>query len=263
MFTAKQYVRPSSLEEAYELCLKKRNLVAGGMLWTKMYSKSYDTVIDLCDLGLDRIEETGDGFSVGAMVTLSALERHEGLNAYTNGALREALVHIVGTQFRNSATVGGSVWGRFGFSDVITILLILDARVELYQRGVMPLGEFMDLDRKERDILTGLFIPKGRSEISYLSQRNISTDIPVLTCATAKTDGEYECVIGARPMKAVRITDEDGILSGGITEENASQFAKYVVKHLAFGGNVRATAEYRRRVCEVLVRRALMNGRED
>ncbi|MFQ7552525.1 MAG: FAD binding domain-containing protein [Blautia marasmi] len=47
------------------------------------------------------------------------------------GAIRESLRHIVGVQFRNCATVGGSIWGRFGFSDVLTMLLALDTEVEL------------------------------------------------------------------------------------------------------------------------------------
>ena len=51
---------------------------------------------------------------------------------YTNGAVKEALRHIIGVQLRNTATVGGSVWGRFGFSDVITLLLAMDTLVVLY-----------------------------------------------------------------------------------------------------------------------------------
>lgn len=48
--------------------------------------------------------------------------------------MKESLRHIVGVQFRNLATVGGSLWGRFGFSDVLTLLLALDAQVELPPR---------------------------------------------------------------------------------------------------------------------------------
>ena len=36
MLTIKQYVKASSLEEAYELNQKKSNVVLGGMLWLKM-----------------------------------------------------------------------------------------------------------------------------------------------------------------------------------------------------------------------------------
>lgn len=45
----------------------------------------------------------------------------------TGGAVRESLRHIVGVQFRNLATVGGSIFGRFGFSDVLTMFLALDS----------------------------------------------------------------------------------------------------------------------------------------
>lgn len=40
------------------------------------------TAIDLSGLGLDTIEETDVGFSIGAMVTLRQLETHPGLEAF-------------------------------------------------------------------------------------------------------------------------------------------------------------------------------------
>ena len=43
---------------------------------------------------------------------------------------------------RNCATVGGSVYARFGFSDILTCLLALDAYVELYHGGMVPIKEF-------------------------------------------------------------------------------------------------------------------------
>ena len=36
MLTIKNYVRASSLEEAYELNQKRNNRIVGGMLWMKM-----------------------------------------------------------------------------------------------------------------------------------------------------------------------------------------------------------------------------------
>ena len=131
MISFQQYVRPESLEEAYTLCQKKNNVVVGGMLWLKMQNGRRGTAIDLCDLGLDQIEETSEEYRIGAMVSLRTLELHEGLNTMTAGALREAVCHIVGVQFRNVATIGGSIYGRFGFSDVLTLFMALDAKVEL------------------------------------------------------------------------------------------------------------------------------------
>ena len=114
MLKIKEYRKVKDLEEAYELNQKKSACVLGGMVWLKMGNRMVSTAIDLSGLGLDTIEETEEEFRIGAMTSLRALETHQGLAAYTNGAMKESLRHIVGVQFRNCATVGGSIFGRFG-----------------------------------------------------------------------------------------------------------------------------------------------------
>ena len=166
MFYYNQYVRAQSLDEAYELYQKKPNFVLGGMLWLKMKNKTLGTAIDLCDLGLDQIDEDENEFRIGAYATLRQIETHEALNAYTHGAIAESVRHIVGVQFRNVATVGGSIWGRFGFSDVMTIFRALGAKVQLHKAGIMDLDEFAALPRTTRDVLVSVIVPKkckGRS----------------------------------------------------------------------------------------------------
>lgn len=262
MFTARQYVRAGSLKEAYELNQKKRNLIVGGMIWTRMQHSTYDTLIDISGLGLDTIEETEDAFVIGAMVPLSRIEKDPGLASYTNGAMAESVKHIVGTQFRNLATVGGSLYGRFGFSDVLTMFLALDAEVELFGAGKMPLSEFAKMPRTTRDLLVRVIVPKKMKHIVYLSQRNISTDFPVLTCAAAEGPSGYRCAVGARPQPAALLEDVEGILKNGVTEESAEAFAKVCAEHFVFGSNTRASAGYRKKICSVLVRRALLAGKE-
>ena len=142
MMTIREYKRAESLEEAWQLNQKRNNRVIGGMIWLKMENINVGTAIDLSGLGLDKIEETAEGFSIGAMVPLRQIELHEGLNAYTEGAVRESVRHIVGVQLRNLATVGGSIYSRFGFSDVLTMFLALNASVELYKGGIVPLSEY-------------------------------------------------------------------------------------------------------------------------
>ena len=90
MFYYNQYVRAQSLDEAYELYQKKPNFVLGGMLWLKMKNKTLGTAIDLCDLGLDQIDEDENEFRIGAYATLRQIETHEALNAYTHGAIAES-----------------------------------------------------------------------------------------------------------------------------------------------------------------------------
>ena len=127
MLTFQNYKRPQTLEEAWTLNQSKSARLAAGMMWMRMGDAQIGTVVDLCGLGLDQLEETQDAFLIGAMVPLRKLETWEPLVRYTNGAVKEALRHIIGVQLRNTATVGGSVWGRFGFSDVITLLLAMDS----------------------------------------------------------------------------------------------------------------------------------------
>lgn len=272
MFYYNQYVRAQSLDEAYELYQKKPNFVLGGMLWLKMKNKTLGTAIDLCDLGLDQIDEDENGFRIGAYATLRQIETHEALNAYTHGAIAESVRHIVGVQFRNVATVGGSIWGRFGFSDVMTIFRALGAKVQLHKAGIMDLDEFAALPRTTRDVLVSVIVPKNAKGVVYLSQRNQSTDFPVLTCAVANRSGRYVAVIGASPYMAEPVWDEEGILdclSDAKTDGNAAltdnsesnakidKFAGYVAEHIRFGSNIRAGAEYREMICRVLTRRAV------
>lgn len=277
MFYYNQYVRAQSLDEAYELYQKKPNFVLGGMLWLKMKNKTLGTAIDLCDLGLDQIDEDENEFRIGAYATLRQIETHEALNAYTHGAIAESVRHIVGVQFRNVATVGGSIWGRFGFSDVMTIFRALGAKVQLHKAGIMDLDEFAALSRTTRDVLVSVIVPKNAKGVVYLSQRNQSTDFPVLTCAVANRSGRYVAVIGASPYMAEPVWDENGILDGitgakidgnkALTEnfennEKIEKFAGYVAEHIRFGSNIRAGAEYREMICRVLTRRAVTQSLE-
>ena len=245
MVTIQKYVRAQSLEEAWQLNQNKRNRILGGMLWLRLGKGSVNTAIDLCDLGLDTIGETEEQFSIGAMVTLRDIEQHEGLNAYSGGAVRDAVKDIVGVQFRNMATVGGSIWGRFGFSDVLTVFLAMDSYVELYKGGIVPLEQFAKM-KKDSDILVRLIVKKTPCKVVYSSMRNQSTDFPVIACAVARTEDGYRASIGARPARAILIRSEE-----------ADGFPAFVAQNAPTEGNIRGSAAYRTHLIRVLVERAM------
>ena len=245
MITIQKYVRSQSLEEAWQLNQNKRNRVLGGMLWLRLGKGSVNTAIDLCDLGLDQIEETEDAFSIGAMVTLRDLEMHDGLNVYANGAIANAVKDIVGVQFRNMATVGGSIWGRFGFSDVLTVFLAMDTYVELYKGGIVPLEQFAKM-KKDNDILVRLIVKKTPCKVVYHSMRNQRTDFPVIACAVACMNGEYRASIGARPSRAMLVCSE-----------KREGFAAFVAENAPTEDNMRGSAAYRTHLIRVLVERSM------
>ncbi len=256
MVNIHNYVRAESLEQAYQLNQNRRSRILGGMLWLKLGSGTIHTAIDLQDLGLDAIEETQDGFSIGAMVTLRQLEQHPGLNEYTQGAMARSVKDIVGVQFRNLATVGGSIWGRFGFSDVLTQFLAMDTQVELYQGGRVPLEEFARR-KPDRDLLLRLHVKKIPGRFHYGAMRIQRTDFPVLTCALACLDGEYRAVLGARPGRAMVLRDPEGLLTGGIDQDSARAYAAWAAERVPTGSNLRGSALYRTHLAKVLIGRGL------
>ena len=237
MLRIREYRRVESLEEAYELNQKKTNRIIGGGLWMKIGDRNLMTAIDLSGLGLDQISETEDEFVIGCMTPLRELEINKRLNEYTHGAVRESLRHIVGVQFRNCATIGGSIWGRYGFSDVLTMFLAMDTWVELYDAGRIPLTEFVNR-KKDNDILVNIIVRKQPLFVCYMSQRNSKTDFPVLTCAASLIGEEARTVIGARPARAVVVEDKESILKNfkHMTNkqrgEAIEKFDEYAAEHV-------------------------------
>ena len=244
----KNYVLAKTLEEAYELNRKKSAVIVAGNMWLRMCGLNKQVAIDLSGLGLDKIEETEEGFVIGAMTTLRSLETSAALDMAFGGAFRKALSPIVGTQFRNGATVGGSVYSRFGFSDVSTLLLALDAEVVLYQRGAVKLSDYQK-EAWDRDIITHIRIGKGQKAAVH-SVRVSETDIPVLVCAAARRSNGVRIVLGARPARAV-------IAADGLDVRADARVYEEIAAKTAFGTNLRASEEYRRKIAPVLMERCV------
>ena len=281
----KNYVKAESLQQAYELNQKRSTRILGGMLWMRQGNGTIQTAVDLSGLGLDQIEETEEEFRIGCMVTLRRLEQHSGLNDYAAGAVRDAVQGIVGVQFRNLATVGGSIWGRFGFSDVLTVFLALDTWVELYQGGMVSLREFAGR-KKDNDILVRLIVKKRPQAVVYQAFRNTRTDFPVLTCAVGVWDGAGRAVIGARPGRAIclelpeavcrKLYQERAEITGRSescqeqpeiscgaaddqrkTEGFPEKLAGELAGQVPVGSNLRGSGEYRSHLAKVLLKRSL------
>lgn len=247
MYKVGRYVRARSLEEAYELRQKKGSAVLGGGMWLRLGHRNIPLLIDLCDLNLDQISETGDEFSIGAMTCLREIEIHPGLKEHFGDVFHEALRHIVGVQFRNGATLGGSVYGRFGFSDVLTLLMAMDAQAEFFQEGRVPV-ECLAGRPAERDILTAVYIRKNIGPVFYASQRLSQTDLPLLNCAVAAGTFGVRAAVGARPFRA-QCRQWDHIPS----QEEVRDFAG----SLHYGSDMRAGAQYRNHLAEVFMNRGV------
>ena len=279
MYTAKNYIRAGSLEQAYELNKTRTNVIMGGLMWLKQSKKNINTLIDLSGLGLDDIKDCDSHIEIGAMVTLREMEKSEVLQKYFGDYFRDALKSIVGVQFRNGATVGGSVFGRYGFSDVITALMVLDASVEIFNGSteIIPLENFVSLKR-DNSVLSRIIINKRDSVCSYESLRIISTDFPQLNVSASiekpihgSDTSRLQIAVGARPNVARLIKSENFDISELFTSyaqdvNNNSCDAinslvdKYLIEDLNslnYGSNIKASAQYRMILSRALAAKVL------
>lgn len=257
MLTITNYVKAKTLEEAYELNQARNSRIMAGMMWLRLGNARVKTLIDLSMLGLDQIEETDNVIRIGAMCTLRQLEENAAIRELCGEGIARSVENIVGVQFRNQATVGGSIFGRYGFSDVLTAFLALDTFVELYGAGIIRLSEFVRR-KADKDLLVSIILRKSKRKFHYEALRSSKTDFPVLTCAVVsgiihgKETWYYS--VGARPMKAALIEKQWEVPAD---KEKIGELAAQVAQEYTYGDNMRAGAAYRKEMAKVLIARAM------
>ena len=108
-------VRPTDVEAALDLLREHGRdawALAGGydsFDWFKNRGKQPSVVVDLEGLEeLKGVRETGDGFEIGAMTSLTALE-NDPVVRERYGLLAEAVSVVASPQIRNAGTLGGNV----------------------------------------------------------------------------------------------------------------------------------------------------------
>lgn len=261
MITFGDYVRPKSLDEASELLkTKKPARIIGGGLYVRMGKRRIGLAVDLSDLELDYIKETDDSFEIGAMTSLRSLETDSAINAQFGNVFKQSLKDIVGVQLRNIATVGGTVYQKYGFSDVIPALLAVNAKVCFHDSGEISLEDYLKEDGFRRDVLEKIVVPKAKEVFASNQTVRISRgDYAMLVTVVTKIDGEYKVVVGARPRRAaLAVKAMDYLNSNEVNEDAAIKAGELAAEELVFGTNTRGTAEYREDVCKVLVKRAVL-----
>lgn len=248
---AKSFLRASSLEEAYKLVKESpRNKIVAGGLWLKKGNADIDTLIDLSLLGLDKIEDKKDYVEVGAMVSQRELEK----SPLVPEVIREATKAIMGPAFREIATVGGSVYGKYGFSDIITVLLAHHVELVFYPEAVITLDEYVKKPGFYDGILTNIRIFKDKNKAYFKKVEITALDYPILNVAVVKGK-EYKVVVGSRPLVAALCENSMKYLNEG--GKDFAHAAELAVEELKFGDSIATKSAYRKQLALTYVRRAL------
>jgi CO/xanthine dehydrogenase FAD-binding subunit len=254
MMNIEKYYYASSLSDAYKVLSETSGAaVLGGCGYLRMGKRKITTAIDLSKLELDYIRENENEIEIGAMATLRSVETSDIIKKYFGGILAECVESIVGIQLRNTLTIGGTVAGRYPFSDILTSLMVLDVKVHFVNSGVVPLEEYMS-GKSVKDIIEKISISKDGRIAAFESVRNSLTDYAMINAAVSRLNDEYKVVVGARPAKAVRSFECEKLLNSGAAVDDAAAAAS---AEMDFGDNVRAKSAYRKAVCPVLIKRAV------
>jgi CO/xanthine dehydrogenase FAD-binding subunit len=255
----KNYLRPSSIEQAYSLLVggENRHLIAGGA-WMKLTLKEADHLIELCGIVSSAIEDHPDYVAIGAMSSLERLVESPLIAALSGGILAKAASSIMGPAVRNIATIGGSVAGGYAFSDLLVALLAMDATLVYYKQGIVTLKDMLE-QKRVKDILLEVRLPKTVAKATYTKLSKTALDFAILSVAVLKTETELRIVAGSRPNVAKRAVGAEAWLKNqiNITCAILAEAAAMAAKELQFGANIRASEFYRNEVGKVTIERGL------
>ena len=264
------YHRPKTLDEALALLTQPNRIPLGGgtLLSHTATALSADPtadpveVVDLQSIRLDTVKKQGNNLEIGATVTLQQL-----LEAGASPtALRSALQLEAPLNIRNAATVAGALVACDGRSTLATLLLALDAKLEL--KSVTPfdlvemetesrppephvdtisIGEFLPfrVERTRGKLITSIVIPQN-IKLAFEFVSRTPTDKPIVCAALAQwNSGRTRLALGGyggSPLLAVDGTEAEGL-------ESAARNAVHEAN------DEWASAEYRMDVAATLARR--------
>ncbi len=246
-----EYHRPKTIPEALSLLEREQPIsypLGGGTFLNRGMEGEY-AVVDLQALELGFIAKKGNHLHTGAIVTLQELLDVKGLPEDIYNAIR----HEATYNLRQMATIVGTLVTANGRSPFATIMLALDANLEVLELDAtskqVKLGDWLQLrpETKPGKLITKISFPTNLM-VAYENIARTPADQPIVCAAIAQwTSGRTRLALGGwgrSPILAMDGPNADGIEIAG---RNAYSHAR----------DEWASAEYRQEMAGVLALRCL------
>ncbi|HMK83840.1 MAG TPA: xanthine dehydrogenase family protein subunit M [Candidatus Bathyarchaeia archaeon] len=280
LFNPTEYFRPKQISEAISILTRyghEARVIAGGtdLLVDKPPEAKY--LVDITSLPLDYIENY-EGIRIGALTNLYTIEKSALLKDGAYRILPEAVHEIGHINVRNLATIGGNICNAVPSADSPPPLIALDAKVKIVGPGgerIVPLENFFSDVRKtvlkHDELLTEIQIPKraAHTGTAFCRIGRTGVDIAIVNVAVRINVGpnrvfeDTRIVLGAVAPTPIRAKNGEALLDGQRVDEavikKAAQSASEETKPIS---DVRSSAEYRREMSKVLVKRAVEKALE-
>ncbi|MCX5907602.1 MAG: FAD binding domain-containing protein, partial [Deltaproteobacteria bacterium] len=279
----KGYFQPESLEEALEILARKQGkarVIAGGtdvIPQLRRKELESDFLVDLSRIpGMDSIRLEDGIFAIGALLTHSRVCASELLREKAR-LLVEGAEALGSPQVRNISTVGGNLVSGQPAADTSLPFLALNASVRILSpRGerMVPLTEFFlgqgqtGVD-SHREILTEIRFPalKENQGGCYLRlSKRKALSLPILALATVVTIDaaqklfkDVTLAIGPVAPVPFRAAKTEAMLRGASICKEAVEMAGENASSESSprSSSLRGSADYRKEMVKVLVRRGL------
>jgi aerobic carbon-monoxide dehydrogenase medium subunit len=240
-------------------------LLAGGHSLLPLMRMRLATPSVLVDIGrlrdLDYVRDAGDRLAIGALTTHEELHFDELLRRECP-ILAQTAGEIGDPQVRHRGTIGGSVAHADPASDLPTVLVALDAELVVHGPGgdrTVPASGFwkgiFESDLGEQDLLTEIRVPKtGGAGWSYQKFNPRAQDWAVVGVAAVTRNGGTAVALTNMGETPVRASAVEEALAGGA---GAADAAEQALEGTNAPNDALASADYRRHLAKVLVRRAV------
>lgn len=247
-------------------------LVAGATdvgLWVTKQHRELKTLIDVSRVGdLDRIEESGEGLTIGAAVShrsaTAALER-------LHPDLGELMRRFASIQIRNAGTVGGNIANGSPIGDLPPALIALGASLTLrhrLERREISIEDFFvaygKQDRAPGEFVESVYLPRLKADMRfacYKISKRFDQDISAVMGAFRLTLDrgivtDARLAFGGMAGTPKRATATEAALSGAAFEDaTVERAAAALAEDFAPLSDMRASAGYRLRTAQNLLRR--------
>jgi carbon-monoxide dehydrogenase medium subunit len=223
-------------------------------------------IVSLRNLPWRTLDWNGGALTVGSTLPLRALETDPDLPRRMPGLYR-AVRAVGGVALRTRATLGGNLARSAPTSDLIPILLALDAAVELvgpHGTRTVSVDRFVRSSREtalgRAELIRSVRVPESRPS-AYVWQRvRPVNDISQVSVAVAfsPSEGTWRVALGGVRPRPVRVPEaEEGLVGPRPAGDRLSRVADRIARHPALAGDRRASDEYRRHLVAVLFARAV------
>ena len=277
------YLEPETVEEASALLGEggeKAALLAGGtdlLIKLQEDQSPAEVLISLAAIpGLKEITlDRQGGLSLGAMATIAQTAKHPDIQKHFP-LLADACLTVGSQQIRNMGTVGGNLCNASPAADLAPVLLVYGAQARTVGTGgprLIPLDHFFlgpgKTALKGGEILEKILIPMAPPGGIYLKHTvRKAMDLPIVGIAVLLKMEDSLCreirvALGAVAPTPLRAPSIESFLKGRrLNDESLNQAGRLALQAVSPISDIRASAEYRREMVEVLTRRAIRQAHE-